>query len=192
MSLTRLAILVFAAAVLAGPWYTVDGYRVAVNAISELAAQGTQCAWIMRLGFIVLGTAIVADGLRSRRPHVVPFIAYGLFMAAAGLVAHRPIQPSMPYDRLADQLHSVAASLAGFAITIGLVWDGILAPSRVRRGVALATALLCVVMPLGMMYLPAYQGLIQRLMFAAVLAWLWFYYPPPGAATVSDTGSPLP
>ena len=56
MHLTRAGILVFVAAVLAGPWYTVGGYSAVGNLISELAAQHTRGNFIMVPAVGQLGT----------------------------------------------------------------------------------------------------------------------------------------
>lgn len=46
-------------AFLAGPLYTEPGYDWVRHSISELAAQNTANAWIMRLGLFCLGAAAV-------------------------------------------------------------------------------------------------------------------------------------
>jgi hypothetical protein len=182
MPLTRAGITAFAAAVMAGPCYTVSGYSVAGNLISELAAQHTRGNFIMMAGFLALGSAMVADGVRRFQGPAVPFIAFGLCMALAGLFGHKPITASVPYSELAHQAHAALASLAGACITIGLVWQGLRYGTPRRRFVALALAVLCVALPLAMLGLPAYQGLIQRIMYLLLFAWLWLYYPGLGRA----------
>ena len=92
MSLTRAGIALFMAAVAFGPLYTVPGYSMTQHVISQLAAQHTPGNGIMATAFVLLGTAIVVDGLRApRRRQAWPFIAFGLAFALAGLFGHRPI-----------------------------------------------------------------------------------------------------
>ena len=98
MTYTRAGILAFSAAVLAGPWYSVDGYSAIGNLISELAAQNTRSSFIMVAGFLALGLGIVADGQRSFQRPAVPFMAFGLFMALAGLFGHKPLAAAVPYS----------------------------------------------------------------------------------------------
>ena len=57
-----------------------------------------------------------------------------------------------------------------------------------RRLVALSLAALCVALPLAMLNVPAYQGLIQRFMYLLVFAWLWLYYPSLDTADVGQHG----
>jgi len=175
--LSRTGILVFSAAVLAGPFYTVDGYSVVQNVVSELGAQNTKNSSVMLTGFLALGLGLVVDGMRRFQWSALPFIAFGVFMALAGLFAHKPLAPSVPFSEATHAVHSALASLAGVAVTVGLVWYAIRARSTWRRGTAVVLGALCVVLPLGMLAVPPYQGLIQRAMYLLVFAWLWAYFP---------------
>lgn len=177
MYFSRIGIIAFSAAVLAGPWYTDAGYSVIGNLISELAAQKTMNNFIMVAGFLALGLGIVADGVRRFQYSAVPFIAFGLFMALAGMFGHKPIAAAVPYSDLAHKAHSVLASLAGVSITLALVWHALRNGIRSRRLAALSLALLCVALPLSMLGFPAIQGLIQRFMYLLVFVWLWLYFP---------------
>ena len=167
----------FSAAVLAGPWYTVGGYSAVGNPISELAAQNTRNNFVMVVGFLALGLCIVADGIRQRWRSAIPIIAFGLFMALAGLFGHKPIDATVPYSEFAHQAHSFLASLAGVSITLALIWQALRVRTLGVRVITLSVALLCVALPLAMWRFPAYQGLIQRFMYLFVFAWLWACLP---------------
>jgi hypothetical protein len=120
---------------------------------------------------------LIIDGLCRFRAPAAPFMAFGLFMALSGLFGHTPIADSVPFDELEHRLHSLLATLAGVSITAGLAWHALRTPRRGQRAAALALAVLCVVLPLSMLNFPAYQGLIQRVMYLLVFAWLWHFYP---------------
>ncbi len=167
----------FSAAVLAGPWYTVGGYSAVGNLISELAAQNTRNNFVMVVGFLALGLCIVADGFRRRERGAIPIIAFGLFMALAGLFGHKPIDATASYSEFAHKAHSILASLAGVSITLALIWQALRVPTPGTRVVTLSVAVLCVALPLAMLQFPAYQGLIQRFMYLFVFAWLWASFP---------------
>ena len=179
MSLTRAGIALFMAAVAFGPLYTVPGYSMTQHVISQLAAQHTPGNGIMATAFVLLGTAIVVDGLRApRRRQAWPFIAFGLAFALAGLFGHRPIAPDVPYSAAVDAAHSALATVSGTALTIGFAWQALRrSASMAHRAVAAAMALVCLGLPLLMLAHPAVQGLIQRAMYALVFAWLWSCYP---------------
>ena len=177
MSLTRIGVLIFTAAALAGPWYTVEGYKVVSNVISQLGAQNTTNSFIMVGGFLALGVGIIADGIRRFSKPMLPFIAFGLFMALAGLFAHRPLSPEKSFSVFAHQAHSLLATLAGISITVGLLWQAVYASKIRTRALNTILALLCFILPLCMLAFSDLQGLIQRLMYLLIFAWLWVYYP---------------
>jgi hypothetical protein len=177
MNFTRFGIVLFSAAALAGLCYTVDGYGVVKHVISQLGAQNTPNNFIMIAGFIALGAGLITDGLRRFSMPLIPFIFFGFFMALAGLLAHKPLAPAVPFNNMAHQAHGILASLAGISITVGLLWQAVRAARLCSRAVAVALAVLCLVLPLCMLFFQEFQGLIQRLMYLMIFTWLWCWYP---------------
>jgi len=174
---TRAGILIFTATALAGPLYTIEGYSPVRNLISQLGAQNTQNSIVMIVGFLALGVGIVADGIRHFCKTMVPFIAFGMSMALAGLLAHKPILPAASYSESAHLVHSALATLAGISITVGLLWQSVLTATLPSRLMIISLATLCVALPLCMLAMQEIQGLIQRMMYLALFVWLWIYYP---------------
>lgn len=125
MHATRLGILLFALAAIAGPLYTVPEYSPVSNLISELGAQGTPRSWIMSAGFLALGAGIVAGGCVGFSCPLLPFMAFGVFMALAGLLGHKPVDPDVPYVSWVHAAHSALATAAGVSITAGLAWQAV-------------------------------------------------------------------
>jgi hypothetical membrane protein len=177
MNLTRFGILVFAVAVVLGPWYSVEGYSHTANLISELGAQHTPNRFIMVLGFLCLGGGILVNGVQPFSIRALPFAAFGGFMLLASLFPHMPLDPSLPHDPVKHEVHGLMAIAAGISVTAGMLWQACVAPGRTQRITAGALAVICVVMPLLMLAWPEVQGLTQRLMYLAVFAWLWCYFP---------------
>lgn len=177
MNGTQLGILLFAAAVIAGPLYTVPGYSAVGNLVSELGAQNTPRSGLMVAAFVALGLGIVVDGVRRFARPRAPFIAFGAFMALAGLFGHKPITAGVAYVAWVHETHGALATAAGFAITIGLAWQALRLPGRGERIAAALLAVACVALPLAMLGFPEVQGLIQRTMYLLMFAWLWRYYP---------------
>ena len=176
VTLTRVGIAIFTLAVVFGPLYTVTEYSVVANLISELGAQHTQNNFIMIIAFAILGAGIVIDGIRTFRAVSLPFILFGVAMAVVGIFPHKPIDTSLIYNPTYHNIHGVIASAAGTVITIGFIWQGFRAHGR-RRIVCFYLALVAIVFPLIMLYLPYFQGVIQRVMYLQILGWLWMKYP---------------
>lgn len=177
MASTRIGIAAFVLAVAAGPLYTVPGYSPVSNLISELAAQHTPNGWVMSLAFVVLGGAIVADARRRPVPAIVPFAAFGSFIALAGLFGHAPITPGVAFDAALHRAHALLATLAGVSITVALAWQALRERAALRRAAAGGVALLRLALPLAMLAWPAVQGLVQRIMYTTLFVWLWASYP---------------
>ncbi|UCH47754.1 MAG: DUF998 domain-containing protein [Betaproteobacteria bacterium] len=177
MRFTRLGVAIFAAAVVAGPLYTVPGYSPVANLISELGAQNTPRNYIMVVAFAALGAGIVADGVRTFHRALVPFVAFGFFMALVGLFGHKPIHPDIPYVTWAHTAHVGLATAAGISVTVGFAWQAFRQPGAGMRTAAALLAVVSLAMPLAMLAFPAYQGAIQRVMYFLVFLWLWVCYP---------------
>jgi hypothetical protein len=131
----------------------------------------------MVAGFLALGIGIVADGIRRFRTPVLPFIAFGFFMALAALLAHKPLLPAVEYSEGAHRAHSVLATLAGISITVGLLWQAVFASLFRSRAIIIILAVLCLALPLCMLAFQEFQGLIQRIMYLLLFAWLWINFP---------------
>jgi hypothetical protein len=159
------------------PAVTAPGYSSVRNLISELAAQNTPYSGVMATAFVLLGASIAAAGLRPLSRGLLPFVAFGLCFAAAGLFGHKPIGEGIEYRAALHAAHSALGTLSGIALTVGFVVQALRPTGPRRRAIAWALASVCVAFPLLMLALPAYQGAIQRLMYAVVFAWLWTDYP---------------
>lgn len=173
----KIGIILFGLAIILGPLYTVENYSLLSNTISELAAQKTPNNFIAILGFIAFGSGIIIEWMRQPSKITLPFLFFGIFMILAGLLPHKPIDPSLPYSITTDQLHSLMASASGIAITIGFLWSGIRSQGAKVRVFNLYMVIICVILPLIMVATPEYQGITQRLMYFQVFIWFWFFYP---------------
>jgi hypothetical membrane protein len=177
MNPTRIGIVLFVLAVVAGPWYTVAGYSPVSHLISELGAQRTPNMLVMAAAFIALGAGIGVDALRHWRRPLAPFLAFGAFMVLVGIFPHKPITPGLAYSAPVHAAHAALATAAGIAITAAFAWQAWREPAPRRRVQASALAVLCLALPLAMLALPPWQGAIQRLMYTLVFVWLWARHP---------------
>ena len=177
MGTTRVAIALFVAVAALGPIYSAQGYSPVANVISELAAQNTPRNYLMSAAFVALGTAVIYDGVKAFHRSLLPFMLFGIAFAAAGLFGHKPISDAVPYSAWLDTAHSALATASGIALTVGFLWQAAAARPTTYRLLSAALAMVCVVLPLLMLNLPGYQGLLQRVMYLLVFAWLWVYYP---------------
>ena len=172
-------VLLIASAICAAvaPTLMPDSYSVIEHSISESAAQGVEGAWMARLGFLLLGLAVLTSasiagsrwGVWGQLAHRI----YGVSMMGAAAFAHMPWE-DVPYDAFEDSLHSVAATGMGFAFTAGVLivtfrrtpdagW------ARFFDWVAIVAAF---VIPMVMFNVTGIAGLVQRALFG--IGYLWY------------------
>lgn len=181
-STTLLGIVLASMAIIVLPWATATGYDSLRHSISELAAQDAPHAWAMRLGFIALGLGVAADALGRLRAAPLVGVAFLVFaggMVMAGIWSHRPIDPAAPFDARQDALHSVGATLAGFAFAAGALAQARAEVRLARRAACLGAFVAALGLPLAMLAWPMFGGLAQRAMFAICFAWLVVFLPAP-------------
>lgn len=163
-------------ALLLAPTQMPDSYNWWQHTTSESGAQGIAGAWLARLGFLLFGLAVLGQTavLHTIWPLPVQLLlgAFGVFMTAVAAFSTRPWLPTLPYDPVENWLHSFAASGMGFAFALGVGWRWWLrsGPAK-RRMVDLVVMGTAVFIPLAMSFLPNWDGLLQRLMFATAYAW---------------------
>ncbi|MGB7819956.1 MAG: DUF998 domain-containing protein [Ornithinibacter sp.] len=142
---------------------------------SEAAAQGVAGAWVARLGFVLLGLAVLGVCvLRHRAWRTLAtglHACFGVGMVMVAVYSHAPWEAGVPYVELEDHLHSVFASVVGFSFIAGVA--ATLAARRPRTGAHTAgdiTAILLTgTIPL-LMNAPVW-GVLQRLMFLIAACW---------------------
>jgi hypothetical protein len=166
-----------AVCVAVAPFLMPDSYSVVEHSVSESAGQGVEGAWLARFGFLFLGFAVLLIANRAEQWGVWGRLAhrvYGVAMIATATFAHRPWE-DIPFDVFEDFLHSAAATVVGFAFTVGVLLVSLNRPTSQRAarsldGVAILAAI--VVSAAVMFELIDAAGLVQRVMFG--IGYLWY------------------
>jgi hypothetical protein len=165
-------------ALLLAPLLMPEPYNWITHTTSESAAQGLQGAWLARLGFLLFGLGVLWLATAARpvwaRAAVWMHVGFGVMMLGTAAFSHRPFMPGVPFDPVEDLLHSLTATLMGFAFSLGVF---IYFLKRTRRDIAgrvldLVALAAAVGIPLLMVAVPGISGLVQRLMF--LVAYLWY------------------
>jgi hypothetical protein len=171
-------LLLSAAALLAAPWLMPPGYAWLTHTTSQSAAQGLEGAWLARLGFILFGLAVI--WLASvkvtvwARTAVWFHLAFGVCLVGTAAFSHQPWLDGVPFDPVEDFLHSLTASVMGFAFAFGVMmrfWQRG-AVDRVGRLLDVTAVAAAIILPILMATQPEIIGLLQRAMF--FIAYLWY------------------
>ncbi len=157
------------------PFFSFPGYSILSNTTSHLASQGSPFAWVMDLVFVALGlmALVIAYDTKVRYHQVIGGI-FGLSLALTAFFPHAPLVTAVPVNLFQDQMHSVFASITGFSFTMLAIGHSIISRGW-QRFWGLIIADVAILISLGMMSLPAYMGLLQRMMFISAFGWLFFY-----------------
>ena len=177
-ALGAVALAASAIALALAPTVLAPSYSWVENTTSESGGQGVDGAWLARLGFVLFGLAVLwVAHLRQERwqqPATALHVLFGVCMMGVAAFSLRSWEPNSIYDPTEDMLHSVAATVMGFAFAFGVFAVGVRRRSggqrvRVLDVVAVAAS---VVLPIWMGIDGSIDGVLQRLMFA--IAYLWY------------------
>lgn len=153
-----------------------ESYSWIEHTTSEAAGQGVRGAWLARAGFLLFGLAVLwlahCCAARWRRFSMSMHVVFGACLAGVAAFSLRSWDETMPYDRTEDALHSVAATVMGFAFALGVVSVSWVWGRRPRlRALDAAAIAASVVLPLAMLAMTEQAGALQRAMFAIAYAW---------------------
>lgn len=174
-----LGLLLLSAACLgAAPLALPGSYSWLTHTVSEAAAQGLHGAWVAKMGFLLMGSAVLwlasLASPRWGRWGTAMLRLFGVMMVSTAVFSHRPWLPDVPVDTTEDVLHSLTATVMGFAFAGGVL--GVLlqrqSPASLTRAFDAVAIASSVILPLGMMVWIGYTGALQRLMFA--IAYVWY------------------
>ncbi|MFQ5382441.1 MAG: DUF998 domain-containing protein [Dehalococcoidia bacterium] len=174
------ALLLLAASLVAvavAPFAVGGSYSWVEHSISASGGQTVHHAWVTRLGFLLFGfSVLILAGSNRPRWGKAGQLLFGLFavmMIATAAFAHSPYEEGLPYDHFEDDLHTVTATVMGFAFVIGALTvmarrGPPLGPAHAVDGGAAALAL---ALSLAMAAAPDLEGLLQRVMFLVGYGW---------------------
>ena len=153
-----------------------DSYSWIEHTTSESGAQGVRHGWVARTGFVGFGLAVFWISARRARvwrtPATVLHRIFATAMIAVAAFSTEPWVEDVPFDETENTLHSIAATVMGFAFAFGVT---AVAASRqpVRwRVIDLIAVASSVVLPLAMARFGSVDGVLQRAMF--VVAFVWY------------------
>ncbi len=176
-----ISIIYFIAVIIIAHFFAPPGYVWTRHTISELASQGHANKWIMQTGFIGFGL-LLAGGLawkfftlgRINYPDLL-IMVYGLAILITGIFCAAPIDSSLSFSANDARLHSLFATIAGFALVGGILWYLIISPDK--RGVHLT--FLVLITGISMLFglsesgtIPIGKGIIQRGLYLVSFIWL--------------------
>ena len=177
-----LAVTYFVLVIMTAHFFVPPNYDWTQNTISELASQGHTYKWIMQAGLIGFGGILfvsVIDYFReSTKGYFLVFIAvYGLSIFLSGIFCTAPIDPNLPFSIQESNLHSLFATVAGIAMSLGILWQVFASSNSRERWIRIIFLILVGVLS-GLFGLAENQilnidkGIVQRLLYLIGLTWI--------------------
>ncbi len=176
------AVICFVLIILIAHFFAPAGYDWRRNTVSDLASQGHAYKWIMQAGLIGFGGMLLLGvvGYFKAKPRIyfLVFVAvYGLFILLSGIFSTKPIDPSLAFSVRESNLHSLFASLAGFGMSLGILWQVFASSTDRERWVRLGLLILIAGLS-GLFGLVETQvllldkGIVQRVLYLVGMFWL--------------------
>jgi hypothetical membrane protein len=177
-----IAVAYFIAVILLAHFFAPPIYDWTQNTVSDLASQGHTYKWIMQTGFIGFGLlltwGVVFHFNNNRHAYFLLFVAvYGLSILMSGIFCAAPIDPSFPNSLCESQLHSMFATVAGIAMSLGVFWQFAVSNNNRERWTRFVFFLLVIGIS-GLFGLAENhilvldKGIVQRILYLVGLAWL--------------------
>ena len=177
-----IAVVYFIAVIVLAQFFVTPIYDWTQNTVSDLASQGHPYKWIMQTGFIGFGLlltwGVIFHFSKNKRTYFLFLVAiYGLSILVTGFFCAAPIDSSLPNDLRESQLHSMFATIAGIAMSLGIFWQVIVSANSRERWTRIIFFLLIggISGLFGLAenhILMLDKGIVQRVLYPVGLAWL--------------------
>ena len=176
------AVIFFIAVIIIAHFFTPPNYDWTQNTISDLASQGHTYKWIMQSGFIgfglILTIGVLVHFCQSKQRYFLGFVAiYGLSILMSGIFCTSPLDLTIPYSVRDANLHSMFATIAGIAMSMGILWQ--IFVSSTNRGRWMRIIFLFLVAGISGLFGLAEnhihaldKGIFQRILYLVGLSWL--------------------
>jgi hypothetical membrane protein len=181
MKVIPFSVLYFVAVIVIAHFFAPPGYNWTQNTISEFASQGHANKWIMQLGFIGFGLFLTAGLVwKSYRFGKINYpdlliALYGLSILVTGIFCAAPYDDAISFSIKEAQIHSMFATVAGFALVAGILWNLVVSPEKrtfhfVFIILITGLSLLFGLAESGTIHVG--KGIIQRVLYLVTFIWL--------------------
>lgn len=177
-----IAVLIFVGIILVAHFLAIAEYNWKINTVSELASQGYPRKWIMQIGFIIFGLILLLGISNKVRLNTVDYVIdipigiYGLAILISGIYCTKPFVSELQYSEFESNIHSISATIAGIAFSIGILASGIKESGTSSRLIHFTFLVFVIGMSAYFGISQSNNGLIQKLMYLGSFYWLIKYY----------------
>jgi hypothetical membrane protein len=161
------------------PLFSVPGYSIIRNTLSELGAQSAPKAWIMNYYFVSLALGSVIAGWRYFEDfmfHRIVLLLFGLSLSLMAFFNHAPVNPDTQYSIIQDGWHSYFACTEGLSFIILSLATSFILDKQQDRLLAIGAGLSVLFLAILMSEADRAAGVWQRLMFMISFGWMIYNF----------------
>lgn len=184
MKMISFSIIYFIFVIVLAHFFAPPEYKWTQNTISDLAAQGLKYQWIMQAGFIGFGLLLNLGFMQKfiaaqkiSYPDLL-IMLYGLAILLSGFFSTEPFINGLSYSVPESNLHSLFATVAGIAFSLGIFYRLMIAAIPGEKW--LHGIFLLLVMGASLLFglsesgtLPLAKGIVQRSLYLVSFIWLF-------------------
>jgi len=157
------------------PVFSVMGYSITRNTLSELGAQSAPCAWIMNLVFIFLALSTIIAGWEYFEDfilHRILLLFCSVSLTLLAIFNHAPANPDLLYNIRESGWHVYFAGTAILSFTIFSISTSFILEKQNDRILSIAAGISIILLSLLMSEAERYSGIWQRLMYLISFGWM--------------------
>lgn len=176
-----IAVIFFVSIIIIAHIISPPDYNWKVNTISEFGSQHYPLKWIMQIGFIgfglILSYGFIIEMIQNRQLDLkyLTLVLYALSILITGFFCTKPFRPVGTYNILESNIHSLFAQIAGLSLTISVLLHFISAQAIGLKTIHFVYFLFIMLTSMAFGLSPAYQGVIQRLLYLGSFTWIVFF-----------------
>ena len=179
IKLLTAAFMLVLAAMFILPFFSVPGYSIIRNTLSDLGAQSAPHAWIMNGLFIFLAFCSVIAGwgyFEGFIFHRIVLILFGISLGLMAIFNPTPIRPDIQYSLTEDGWHAYFSSTAGLSFVILSIATGFILEKQQDRLMSIAAGAAVILLSVLMSEADRSAGIWQRLMFILSFGWMLYTF----------------
>jgi len=161
------------------PFFSVPGYSIIVNTLSDLGAQSAPHGWIMNFLFVCLAAGSLMAGLEYYEgfvPHRIILVLFGISLILLSYFNHAPLNTNIQYNVIEDGWHAYFTCTAGLSFIILSIATIFILEKQQDRLLALTAGISAIFLAVLMSEADRFAGIWQRLMFIISFGWLIFNF----------------
>lgn len=158
------------------PLYSVEGYGLVHNDISDLGAQNSPYSWIINvaLTFYAICIAFASFSRLALHPIRWGFLSSAILLILAAILRDAPMDSATEHNELAAAVHPILFSASAIILSLTLLLCAILRQPLTWRLICLLVGAICLSLAILRIFLE-HSGITDRIFVIISGSWLYFY-----------------